>query len=83
MAGVGFDHTLPLTSTLLAADLVIDRFAGLYSRDDWTAEIGGRRQLTPELIIDAGIARRFIGTTQSTSVLIGVSYSAPLRSLIH
>jgi hypothetical protein len=82
-AGLGVDRTLPMISTLLTADLVVDRFAGLYTRDDWTAEIGVRRQLTPELIADVGAGRRFAGTTQSTSVVFGISYSAPLRALVH
>jgi hypothetical protein len=80
-AGLGIDRTLPMISTLFTADLVIDRFAGLYTRDDWTAEIGVRRQLTPELIADVGVGRRFAGVTQSTSVVLGVSYSGPLRAL--
>lgn len=82
-AGIAFDHTLPMISTLFAADLVVDRFARLYPLDDWTAELGVRHQLTPELIADAGVARRFAGTTQSTSVVLGISYAAPLRALFH
>lgn len=82
-AGLGLDHTWPMISTLVTADLVVDRFAGLYPLDDWTAEVGVRHQLTPELIADAGVARRFAGTTQSTSLVFGVSYSAPLRALFH
>jgi hypothetical protein len=82
-AGIAFDHTLPMISTLFAADLVVDRFARLYPLDDWTAELGVRHQLTPELIADGGVARRFAGTTQSTSIVIGISYSAPLRALFH
>jgi hypothetical protein len=82
-AGLGIDHTLPMISTLLAGDIVVDRFVGLYPLDDWTAEAGVRRQLTPELILDAGVSRRFAGTTQSTSVVFGLSYGAPLRALFH
>lgn len=82
-AGVGIDHTFPMISTLIAADLAVDRFAGLYPLDDWTAELGVRHQLTPELMADVGVARRFAGTTQSTSAILGVSYAAPLRRLFH
>lgn len=80
-AALGLDHTLPLVATLFAADVVFDRFDGLYPLDDWTAEIGVRRQLTPQLVADLGVGRRFAGTTQETSVAFGVSYSAPLRWL--
>lgn len=82
-AGLGIDHTLPMISTLITADIVVDRFVGLYPLDDWTAEAGVRRQLTPELILDAGLSRRFVGTTQSTSVVLGLGYGAPVRALFH
>jgi hypothetical protein len=78
-AALGIDHSFPLASTLIAASVIVDRFAGLYSRDDWTAEIGARRQLTPQTVFDLGIGRRFAGTTQSTSFGIGISYSTPWR----
>jgi hypothetical protein len=80
-AALGVDHTLPLVSTLLAATISVDRFDGLYTRDDWTAEVGLRRQLAPQLVGDLGVGRRFAGTTQSTSVSLGLTYSAPLRWL--
>jgi hypothetical protein len=82
-AGIGLDHTWPMISTVMTADVVVDRFAGLYPLNDWTAEVGVRHQLTPQLIADVGVGRRFAGTTQSTSVVFGMSYSAPLRALIH
>jgi hypothetical protein len=72
---------LPFVSTLFVADVVFDRFEDLYPLDDWTAEIGVRRQLAPQLVADLGVGRRFAGTTQETSVTFGVSYSAPLRWL--
>jgi hypothetical protein len=78
-AALGLDHTFPLMSTLVAASIIVDRFAGLYPLDDWTAEIGARRQLTPQVVLDVGIGRRFAGTTQSTSATVGISYSMPLR----
>ena len=79
MAAVGIDHTWPLISTLVVADVVVDRFGGLYPLDDWTAEMGLRHQVAPQLVLDFGISRRFAGTTQSTSVTLGLSYSTPLR----
>jgi hypothetical protein len=81
MGGLAIDHTFPMVSTLLIADLAVDRYVGLYPLDDWTAELGVRHQLTPELMADFGLARRFAGTTQSTSVTLGVTYAAPLRAL--
>jgi hypothetical protein len=78
-AALGIDHTFPLVSTLVIADIVVDRFAGLYPLDDWTAEIGLRKQFAPQLVVDLGFGRHFAGTTQGTSVTVGMSYSTPLR----
>ena len=78
MAGLGVDHTFPLVSTLIIADIVVDRFVGLYPLDDWTAEIGLRKQFAPQLVVDLGFGRHFAGTTQGTSVTVGMSYSTPL-----
>jgi hypothetical protein len=79
MAALGVDHTWPLISTLVVADVVVDRFDGLYPLDDWTAELGLRRQLAPQLVFDLGVSRRFAGTTQSTSLTVGLSYSMSMR----
>jgi hypothetical protein len=78
-AALGIDHTFPLISTLVIADMVVDRFEGLYPLDDWTAEIGLRRQFAPQLVVDLGVGRHFAGTTQGTSVTVGMSYSTPMR----
>ena len=78
-ASLGVDHTLPLVSTLFAASVSMDRFDGLYALTDWTAEVGVRTQISPQMVADLGIGRRFAGTTQSTTVLFGVSFATPLR----
>jgi hypothetical protein len=78
-AALGVDHTLPLISTLVAAAVTVDRFEGLYGLNDWTAEVGVRHQLSPQILADVGLGRRFAGTTRATSITLGVAYSAPLR----
>lgn len=78
-AALGVDHTLPLISTLFTADVVVDRFTGLYALNDWTAEIGVRKQLTPRLVADLGVGRRFAGETLSTMITAGLTFSTPLR----
>lgn len=79
MAALGVDHSWPLISTLVVADVVVDRFDGLYPLDDWTAEVGMRRQVTPQMVFDCGLSRRFAGTTQATSITVGLSYSLPVK----
>ena len=82
VAGAGFDRASALRSTLVSADLVAERFAGLYPRLDWTAEIGLRRQVTPRLNVDAGIARRFLAPIPSTSLTIGATWEIATRALV-
>ncbi len=74
-AGMGVDRTFPLRSMLVAADVFAERFIGLYPSVDWTAEIGLRRQWSPRLVLDLGVARRFVGVTRSSSATVGVTYS--------
>jgi hypothetical protein len=81
MAGLGYDHTFPLRSTLVAADLVAERFIGLFPLTDWTAEVGMRRQMTPQVVLDAGLARHFAGAVQSSAITFGLTYVFAVRPL--
>jgi hypothetical protein len=73
-AGLALDHSFPLRSTLVIADVFVERFIGLYAVADWTAEAGLRHQLTPLLVLDAGVSRHFAGTIQATSLSVGATY---------
>jgi hypothetical protein len=78
-AGVGIDRTFPLQSMLVTADVFAERFLGLYPNVDWTAELGIRRQWSPKVVVDLGVARRFAGSTRSSSVTLGVTYAFAAR----
>jgi hypothetical protein len=78
-AGLGVDRTFPLQSMLVAADVFAERFLGLYPNVEWTAEIGVRRQLSPEVVVDLGVGRRFAGSARSSSVTAGLTYSFAAR----
>jgi hypothetical protein len=65
VVGIGGDHALPLQSVLVMADVFGERYVGLFDRWDWTAELGGRHQLTPYVTIDASVGRRFAGVTRA------------------
>ncbi|MEP6733079.1 MAG: hypothetical protein ABJE10_20725 [bacterium] len=71
----GMDHSFGLSSTLVGVDVVAERFVGLYSLTDWTAEIGSRHQWSPRLVVDAGISRHLIGVLQSSGVTVGGAYA--------
>jgi hypothetical protein len=80
MSGVGLDHALALSSTLLSADVVAERYIGLFPSTDWTGELGVRHQWSPQVVLDAGLARHFTGALRSNSATIGLSYEMPLSS---
>jgi len=75
VVGIGGDRALPLASLLLMADVFGERYVGLFDRWDWTAELGGRHQLTPYLTIDASVGRRFAGVTQAWAFSGGLTRS--------
>jgi hypothetical protein len=73
-AGASIDHAFALSSTLVSADLFAEHLVGLYPRIDWTAELGVRRQWSPQLVIDAGIGRRFSSNLPATTATVGATF---------
>ena len=82
MVGVAADKTLPLKSVLFVADVFAERFEGIGRSVDLTAEIGARRQLSPGVVLVAGIGRHFQGTNNSSFLVLGATYSRPLQSFL-
>jgi hypothetical protein len=80
MSAVGLDHAFALASTLLSADVVAERYIGLFPTTDWSGELGVRYQWSPQVVLDAGIARHFTGALRSNAATIGLSYDVPLTS---
>jgi hypothetical protein len=74
-AGAEIDHAFALSSTLIGADVFAEHLIGLSPLVDWTAELGVRRQWSPQIVLDAGIARRFAGSAPSTAVILGATYA--------
>ena len=80
MVGIAADKTLPLKSVLFVADIFAERFEGIGRTVDLTAEIGARRQLSPGIVLVAGIGRHFKGANNSSFLVVGATYSRPLQS---
>lgn len=78
MAGLGVDHAFGLSSTLVMADVVVERYLHLYREAEVVAELGLRHQLTPQIVVDVGVGRRFTGPARANSVVIGLSYDMPI-----
>jgi hypothetical protein len=81
VSGLGVDRAFPLASTLVSADVVAERFIGLYDTIDWSVELGLRHQLTPTFVVDVGIGRHFAGAAMSNAITAGITYGAPRQSL--
>lgn len=74
-AGAEIDHAFVFSSTLIGADVFAEHLIGLSPLVDWTAEVGVRRQMSPQVVIDAGIARHFAGNLPSTGFTLGATYA--------
>ena len=46
------------------------------------AEVGVRHQLSPLVVVDAGVGRRFAGLNRATLVTLGATVTAAVRSLV-
>lgn len=78
-AAFGIDHAFPLSSTLLIADVVYERYVDLYTEADVIGELGFRHQLTPQLVADVGVSRSFAGQVRSSGITLGMSFNLPLQ----
>lgn len=82
-AGLALDRTFPLASWLVVGDIVVSRYSGGPPRpDDWTLELGFRKQLSPRFVLDAGVGRLFSGLRPAWLVTLGTSYTFALPALV-
>jgi len=79
LAGIAADHAFPLRSILIVADVFTERYEGIGRPTDWTAEVGGRAQLSPRLVADLGIGNHFRGVSRSWFVTFGTTINLALR----
>jgi len=82
MAGAGVDRPLALQSVLLSANVLVERFEGLYAQSDMYAESGIRWQASPRTVVDAGISWRFAGAIRALSINVGTSIEVALPLLV-
>jgi hypothetical protein len=79
LAGIAADHTLPLKSIIIVGDVFAERYNGIGRPTDWTAEFGGRTQISPRFVADLSVGRHFHGVSTSTFVTFGTTVSLALR----
>lgn len=80
-SGVAVDRTFPLRSFLVSAEAFASQPLGDDAETQWTAGAGIRYQLTPNLSIDGGIARRLTGDDRGWSVTFGLARVLGVRAL--
>ena len=79
LGGIAADHTLPLRSIIIVGDIFAERYNGIGRPTDWTAELGGRTQISPRFVADIGVGRHFHGVSTSTFATIGTTISLAVR----
>ena len=77
--GAAVDHAFPLHSLLVIADVFSEGFEGTGRRNDWTAEVGARKQLTTRLVTDLSVGRHFEGVSLSWFATFGTTLSYAFR----
>lgn len=82
MIGAGVDRPIALKSLLLSANVLVERFEGLYAQADAYAESGVRWQASPRTVVDAGVSWRFAGAIRSLSLTLGTSIEVALPLLV-
>lgn len=83
LLGIGIDKAIPLASTLLVADVFAEKFGGIGRRTDGTAEIGARRQVTPQVVMSGALGRHFSGAGFSTFFTFSMTLSHAWRPFRH
>jgi hypothetical protein len=77
LAGIGADKAFPLRSILVVGDVFAERYEGIGRPTDWTAELGGRTQVSPRLVADMSLGRHFRGVSPSWFLTFGTTFSLP------
>jgi hypothetical protein len=78
---LALDRTLLRRSLLLIGEVAASD-AGPGSDVEWTAALGGRMQLTPTLVLDAGLRRRLGAGGPDLGATIGLSHAFALGGLM-
>lgn len=82
MAGVAVDHTFPIRSVLVIADVFAEQPLADGAELAWTAEAGLRYQTSPQFNVDLGLGRRFAGGGQGWFLTFGAAHAFAVRSLL-
>lgn len=76
--GLAVDRALPLAATLLGAEVLVGEPFADGAALDWDVGVGGRRQLTPRLVADAGVRYRVGGDSRGWGLRMGFGWMTAL-----
>jgi hypothetical protein len=74
MGGVAVDHTFPLRSLLIGADVTALESLLDDGAVEWRAGLGLRQQVSPRLAVDGGLFRRLSAGAPGWGLTMGVAY---------
>ena len=77
-AGLAVDRAIPLAATLLGAEVLVGEPFADDAALDWDVGVGGRRQLTPRLVADAGVRYRVGGDSRGWGLRMGFGWMTAL-----
>ena len=77
-AGVALDRALPLSARLLGVEVLVGGPMADAAALDWDLGLGGRRQLTPRLVADAGLRYRVAGEETGWGLRLGFGWMTAL-----
>ena len=75
LGGVAIDHTFPLRSTLITAEVYAQGALADAGDVSWNTTVGTRYQLAPRWAVDGGVGRRLTGPDQAWSITVGGAYA--------
>ncbi len=75
MGGIAVDHTFPLRSLLIGADVTAQESLLDDDAVEWRAGLGLRQQVSPRLAVDGGLFRRLSAGAPGWGITMGAAYA--------
>lgn len=82
LGGIAVDHSFPLRAFLITAETYAAEGIDHDTRTTWHAAVGARKQLSPTLLLDAGVGRQFSGERRNWLITLGIARSMSVSGLI-
>ena len=82
LGGIAVDHSFPLNAFLLTAETYASEGIDDDRQTTWHATVGARKQLSPTLLLDAGVGRQFSGERRNWLITLGIARSMSVSGLI-